>query len=234
MRTPLFFCFFVVLVAGFLLGAEPAKPPEPDPQLVQDEADLKSLNIATDGPALVTFFKTRMLTPADQKRLAVAIRNLGDDTFDVRETASAELSAAGRLALVQLKEALTVKDVEVVYRARRCIEEIDRVPESTRVRAAAPLIAAKRPAGATEALLGCLPWLDDEELQEAVFQALVGTGLKDGNAEAALSAAVKDKDMVRRTAAAYVLGRGNAETRRAVTALLTDAEPRVRTMLRRV
>ncbi len=228
MRTALPVLFLFLCLLALSGGAEPAKPAEPDAELLYAEKVLKEANVSPDGPGLLAFFRARTLTQAEQDRLAGAINNLGDDSFEVREKASADLTAAGRLALAYLKPALEAKDIEIVCRARRCIDEISRVQDSSLIPAAARVIGVKRPDGATEALLACLPWLDDESTHEAVFQALTLTGLKDGAAVPALTAAAKDKDPTRRAAAAFVLGRGNVETRRAATPLLADADPKVR------
>lgn len=228
MRTRLFLYPAVLLVAGILIAAEAPKTVEPDAELVYAERVLKDANITCDGPALLAFFKARTLTPAKQQQLAAAIAKLGDDRFEVREQGSNDLVAAGRLALPVLRPALKSKDPEVVARAQRCIEDIERVPEATLVPSAARWLAEKNPDEATEVLLACLPWVEDEMNQEAVFQALARTALKNGSAVPAVSAAVKDTEALRRTAAAFVLSRGNAETRRLATPLLTDAEARVR------
>src|SRR5262249_12447334 len=122
MRTPLFLGL-TLLFAAALLAAEPTKPAEPDPELVYADRVLKDANVAADGPALVAFFKARTLTPADQQRLTAAVRKLGDDDYQVREKATAELVAAGRLAFAYLRPALMSTDAEVASRARRCIED---------------------------------------------------------------------------------------------------------------
>jgi hypothetical protein len=228
MRTSLCLCPLVFLGAVHFAAAEPPTTSVPEPELGYAETLLKEKGIAIDGPALVAFFKARTLTPAEQNRLAAAVRNLGDDMFDVREQASRDLTQAGRLALTYLKEGLKLKDPEVVCRARICIEQITSVPEGALVPAAAQVIAARKPDGATEALLGCLPWLEDDSLHEAVFQALARTGLKDGTAAPAITEAARDSEPARRAAAAFVLGRGDVAARRAVTALLADADARVR------
>jgi HEAT repeat protein len=229
MRTPSFLVVLVLpLAVGLLAADEPAKPAEPDPELVYAERVLKDANVTADGPGLLAFFKARTLRPADQQRLVAAVKKLGDDNFEVRERATAELVAAGRLAFAYLRPALKSTDPEVAMRAQRCIDDIERVPEGALVPAAALLIGTKRPDGATEALLDCLPWLDDESYYEPVFQALARTGLKDGAASAALRDAAKDKQPLRRAAAASALGRGDADARKAAAALLADDDVRVR------
>ena len=228
MRTSLLLCLAIPFGIALLNGAEPAQPAAPDPELVFAEELLKKEHVVTDGPGLLAFFKARTLTQTEQDRLNAAIDKLGDDDFEVREKASTDLTAAGRLALAYLKPALEAKDIEIVCRARRCIEDINRIQESALIPAAARLLAVRRPDGATETLLACVPWLDDESTHEAVFQALVSLGLKDGVADPALIAAAKDKAPARRAAAAFVLARGNAESRQAATPLLADADARVR------
>ena len=218
----------LLLTCGLRAADDPAKPAEPDPELVFAEKLLKDANVVTDGPGLIAFFKARTLTPTEQERLTAAIQHLGDDGFEEREKASAQLIAAGRLALTYLRPALLAKDFEVAARARRCIEEIDRVQDSALIPAAALLIAEKRPEGATEVLLACLAWQDDDAIQESLFRALACVGLKDGMPAPVVTAAAKAKEPARRAAAAYVLGRGNAETRRAMSPLLADSDARVR------
>jgi hypothetical protein len=229
MRTLSFLPVLVLLaVVGFLAADEPAKPAEPDAELAYAERVLKDANVTADGPGLVAFFKTRTLTPDAQAKLAAAVKKLGDDNFEVRERATAELIAAGRLAFAYLRPALKSNDPEVATRAQRAIDDIERVPEGALVPAAALLIASKRPDGATEALLDCLPWLDDDSYHEPVFQALSRTGLKDGAASAPLAAAAKAKEPLRRAAAAFALGRGGDDARKAAAALLADDDVRVR------
>src|SRR5262245_31172892 len=70
-----------------------------------DERVLREAHIGTDGPALLAFFKKRIVSSADREKIAVLIKNLGDDEFQVREKASADLIALGGRAEAQLREA---------------------------------------------------------------------------------------------------------------------------------
>jgi hypothetical protein len=225
MQTRLFLYAAALLGVGFLTAAETPKTVEPNPELVYAERVLKDVNIRCDAPALLAFFKARSFTPA---QLTACIDKLGDDRFEVRERGSAELVAAGRRAVPSLRLALKSRDREVAARARRCLEDIERVPEGALVSAAARLLAEKNPKEATDLLLGCLPGVEDEQAQEAVLQALERTALKDGSVAPTVRAAVHDKEAIRRIAAAFVLGRGNAESRRHAAPLLTDPDARVR------
>src|SRR5262249_14367765 len=78
--------------------------------VAEDQRILKAAGIALDGPALLDFFRKRTLTPAAQAKIEEAIRQLGDRTFRVREKATAELIAAGPVALAFLREALGSAD----------------------------------------------------------------------------------------------------------------------------
>ena len=75
-------------------------------------------------------------------------------------------------------------------------------------------------------LLAYLPAAPDESAEEAAVAALGAVGLRDGKADDALVAALKDKAAARRAAAASVVGRGGAGQRKAVAPLLEDPEPR--------
>lgn len=217
----------VALLLGLALGM--GRGGEADDALAQDEKLLKDAGLAVDSAALLDFFRQRTLTDADKARLEAAVRRLGDDSFQVRERASAELLKAGRGALPALRPALQDPDPEVARRARRCVEVIERSGESSLVPAAARLLAARRPAGAVEALLAFAPFGEDEAAEDEVREAVVGLGLRDGRADPAVLAALADADPARRALAAAVVGRAaDPEQRRAAARLLTDADPRVR------
>lgn len=60
----------------------------------------------------------------DEGAVDTLIRNLSDDSWDVREKATAELIKVGKEALPKLEIALRSDDPEVVSRARRIVERI--------------------------------------------------------------------------------------------------------------
>jgi hypothetical protein len=212
-----------------ILAAAVAGPAaEPDPQRAQDEQTLRDAHLAVEGPALLTFFRERTLTETQQARLIDLIKKLGDDDFDVREKASAELVKAGRMAVPLLRPAQRDKDAEVARRAADCLRDIEEGHETVLVAAAARVLAARNPDGAAAVLLAYLPSAPDETVEEAALAALAAVGLRDGKADAAVIAALKDKEAVRRAGAASVVGRAGAAQRKAALPLLEDAEPRVR------
>src|SRR5262249_32354202 len=140
--------------------------------------------------------------------------------------ASRDLAAAGILALPFLRTALADPDIEVRHRARACLRQIDEAAERALVVAGARVLAERRPPGAAAALLACLPepTQENEELWEAFRPALARSGTPD----AALPAALADRDPARRAAAAFVLGRRALAQRPAVRRLLAAPEPLVR------
>jgi HEAT repeat protein len=184
----------------------------------------------TDGAALLA--AVRRHTPSDETRARLnrLLVQLGDEAFSVRENASTDLFALGRLALPQLREARTSRDPEVSRRAALLIERIEGAPAALLPLAAIRLLALRKPAGAAACLLEYLPYAEDDERAEEVRKALAGLArTEDGKPEAALVQALADGRPLRRGAAAEALARGGgAEGRSAARKLLGDKEPLVR------
>jgi HEAT repeat protein len=198
------------------------------PELTAAEQALREAGIATDGPGLLAFFRTRTLTPADRERLQRAVEQLGDDSFTVREKAVADLTAVGRSALPLLAPALKSTDPEVVRLAKECIATIERVPHTTVMAAAGRALAERRPAGAVEALLAYLPQADDPLVEQSLRESLVLCGLADGAPVPALAAAAAHRETACRLAAAFVLGRATSGHAELLARLRTDTSPLVR------
>ena len=105
-------------------GAGAADKEKPEDRSAAEEAVLKNAGLSSDGEALVKFFRTRSLTEADLNKLRDTIKLLGDDSFEVREKASADLVAAGRRAIPLLKEVVNHNDLEIARRAERALEQL--------------------------------------------------------------------------------------------------------------
>jgi hypothetical protein len=211
------------LLVAALLRAEP-----PDEALARAEKLLQEQRVGTDGAELVAFFRAR--TPTDKLRfhLADLVKKLGDEDFAVREKASADLIAAGRPALPLLRAAAEDADVERARRAAQCLQAIDAGADAMLTAAAARVLAERRPDGAVPALLAYVPFADDEHSEAAVLDALAVVGLRQGRPEAALLAALDDKDPGRRAAAAFVVGKAAPGEKLRLRPLLKDADARVR------
>src|SRR5262249_15522615 len=152
-----------------------------------------------------------------------------DDSFRVREKASADLIAVGPGALPQLRAALKHDDPEVSLRARDAIAAID--PNS-----AAPVVAViVRPLrgqpqeAMLPVLIDYLGYADDDEVREEITQTLLRHAVKDGRVDALMPPLLTDGSANRRGAAALVLGRHGGDAHRAgVRALLKDPDVWVR------
>jgi hypothetical protein len=225
------------LIATLLLtpvGARGADEPSDAADTAEDEQLLKDARIDTDAPALLTFFRGRILTAEQLRKLDTLISRLADEDFKTREDATAGLKGFGSPALAKLREALQSKDAEVRLRTQEAITAIELRKDGPLCGAAARLLRVRRPAGAVPVLLDYLPFAADAEVEEDVLQALTVLGVRDGKVDPALVAALDDRAPARRAAAAMLVGwAGTEEQRVAVKALLADADPRVRLLAAR-
>jgi hypothetical protein len=217
-----------LLAALALAGAAPLPAAEPDPELGYAEQTLREARVTPDGPTLLRFFRQRTLSRADRARLAELVRRLGADDFQERQRAFRELGRAGPVARPFLEAAHGDLDPEIARSADRLLKRLESGAETTLTAAAARVLAARKPAGAVKVLLAYLPVAGEEFLQEAVFDALAAAGVRDGQIDPDLTAALRDKDPLLRLAAAHVYGRRPPGERKALRPLLADADDRVR------
>jgi hypothetical protein len=212
-----------------LLVAGPAASARGEEAAARDEQALREAGIPADGPGLLAFFRNRTIDGGDEGRLKALVKQLGDDSFTLREQASRQLVSVGARAKKVLKEALENKDVEVARRAQECLRMIDQGASTAVVGSAVRVLARRRPAGAVEVLLNYLPSADDEMLAQEVRAALGDLAVRDGKADPALVAALADASPLRRGAAGLALARARAaEHLPAVRKLLADPDARVR------
>ena len=149
-----------VAVAAPISAAEPAG----------DEQILQAAGIATDGLALLDFFRRQTATTSIQQREAL-IQQLGADSFPVREKASADLVTLGPVVVTRLRQTIReTPDIEVRRRAA-CVEQIQTDCPSTLAAAAARVLTLRKPAGAAETLLAFLPGPYDDSVIEEVHTA---------------------------------------------------------------
>ncbi|MGE3808602.1 MAG: PQQ-binding-like beta-propeller repeat protein, partial [Gemmataceae bacterium] len=93
----------------------------------------------------------------------------------------------------------------------------------------ARLVAAKKPAGAAEVLLGFLPTTENDVIADEIRTALAAVAVVDGKAAPALVEALGNKDPIIRAGAAEALTRADVKDQKAaVGKLLTDENPSVR------
>jgi hypothetical protein len=224
----------VALLAGIAWAAGPVPSTEkpgatPNGQLAADEQRLQEARVGTDGSALLDFFRKRTITDSRLLNIQGLIRQLGDDSFEVRQKASTELAALGPVTLPLLRDALKDPDVEIARRAEDCIHLIEQDYTATIVPAAVRVLAARHPAGALEVLLAYVPFADDDAVADQVHTALGTLAVRDGKPDPALVAALTDKLPARRAAAGVALCKaGVADQRSAVHKLLADPDLQVR------
>jgi HEAT repeat protein len=215
---------FAALAAPALHAAPPAEKVSPE-----DDKLFKAAKLAPEGPALLDYFKKHTLTPESREKIDELIRKFGDDSFNVREKASADLRAFGVVALPQLRRAVGDPDEEVRERAREGIAAVEDKANPDLSAAAARALRGRAPAEAVKVLLEYAPDAENDAVAEEVLTTLAVVGVKENKVDPLLVEALKDKQAARRAAAVLVVGRsGTAEQRKKVAALLTDADMRVR------
>jgi hypothetical protein len=156
-----------------------------------------------------------------------AVGQLGHRSYPVREKATRSLIAAGRPALSFLRPALDSPDLEVARRAERAIGEIERVSYVSLLTAAVRVLADRKPAGVTEGLLAFSPFSQEEEVDQALREALLISLDRNGQ-HPAIRAALSDREPKRRAAAAFVLGRLSPPSVKELAGLLKDPSSEVR------
>jgi hypothetical protein len=184
----------------------------------------------TDGAALLAAFRKRTLTPDQTARAKALTVQLGDKVYAVRARAFAELVALGPAVLPLLRQAMDGVDLEQLRRLEQCIQKIEaRAKDDTLPPVAARLLAVRKPAGATEALLAYLPCTEDEVMKWEVGKALQRLAAPNAKPDPVLVKALADTVPLRRAVAGEVLaGLEAAEIRAAVRKLLADADRTVR------
>lgn len=238
---------FLLLAAAVLVGGAPThaqavkiaiggaatkkKVEAPD-----DKKALDSMNLKPDDPAgLVKYFKGRTLSDADVAGLMAVIQRLGEEDFEKRQVASAELEKFGPGSFGILRTAWqTHADPEIAYRAGETLKKLEKVPQAVVASAAARALSNSKSADAAAALVAFIPMSDTKIVEYDIRAALEALAVRDGKLEPALVAALNDKTPLRRSAAAGALLKGtaedaglSAEAQKAVKAILakeTDPE----------
>jgi hypothetical protein len=194
-----------------------------------DEALLQAEKVSTDGPALLEFFRKRTADGANRDRLNALVTQLGDDDYQVREQASAQLVQIGVRAKSVLLEALKNPDLEVAVRARDCLRRIDQGTTALVVSAAGRMLVERKPEGATEVLLNYLPFAEDDSIADDVRTDLVALAVRDGRPDPVLVSALTDKLPLKRGAAGEALCKAGAkEQMPAIRNLLHDSDASAR------
>jgi HEAT repeat protein len=216
------------LTAWFAWAGDP--PAKNSPALLaQDEQTLKNAGIATDGPALLEYFRRR--TPSEQELIALKQRanQMGSSVYAVRVKATDDLVRAGRSALPYLREISRKSDFETSRRAQYAIGIIEQNTRLGLSATASRVLVERKPAGALETLLAYLPYIDESWVEEEIRTSLKRLSYADGRAIPALEQALSDTEAKRRAAAAWIIGRSSdPKQRQLVAKRLADESNEVR------
>lgn len=211
---------------------EPVKQPPPPVKQVPGEDEvriLKNVGLPTDGNSLLEYLRKQTYPEADEKKMEVLLRDLGDDDFKTRESASAQLIGLGKSAIVGLKQAEKDNDPEVRRRAEDLRKKLEAKVEPAIQVATARLIAIQKPEKSAEVLIGFLPFAADLSVTDEVCKALGSVAVTAKGADPAVVKALDEKSTIKRAAAGEALARAKAKDHLpAVRALLKDPEPAVR------
>jgi hypothetical protein len=189
----------------------------------EDEKTLTKAGRPTDAASLLAYLKQTIPDDAAAAEMRALVMQLGDQSFGVREKASAALVRRGIQAAALLQRARRSPDAEVAERARRCLDRIRPQADFTVPPAALRLLALRKPPGAVPILLEYLPWAPDEASIREAQHALVALAQAGKQPEPTLLAALKDSDPVRREAAAAALTKdGGAYLKRPGRRLLVE------------
>ena len=173
------------------------------------EGDVRVLNEAglnVDAAGLLAYLRKQVPAPEKVAAAAGLVKQLGDDTFEVREKASADLLLLGSVAVPALQWGLVNEDVEIVRRARECLDLIAKRDDDAVRAAAIRQVVTLKVEGGEEVLLALLPGGNEATARE-VKAALVAIVERDGKPTPALVQALDDSEPIVRTAAAAVLGK---------------------------
>jgi HEAT repeat protein len=195
-----------------------------------EESALGAARLPATDRAILNFFHKRAQAPPSRAAIEPLARALGSENATEADDAHGELVSIGAPVVPVLREvANRVDAVRASRRAKEVLQLIegpgaDRLPVE-----AARLLAARKPPGTAEALLGYLPFADNDAVFEESVSALTAVGFRADQANPALLAALKSSQGFTRAAAARALCKaGGHSSWEIVRPLLTDADPAVR------
>jgi len=183
----------------------------------------------TKGPDLLKEFTKRTLKDEDRDKVMALIKKLGDDKFELREEAEKELVTLAAAAVPLLRQNSGSDNPEIAHRIKKCLQNIGGEKSAALSAVTARLVAIHKPEGAGDALLGYLPFSEDESINQEVRASLAVVAYRNGKADPAVLKALTDKSPIRRGAAAEALcAAGGDEHKEAIRKLFTDEDSSVR------
>lgn len=214
---------------GVVCGCLLATGASAQTQREADEQTLKAQKIPIDAKGLIEFFEAKSPRDGEAKELEAMVRKLGSEVYAVRETAKKDLIKRGPPALPFLRAGLTNSGLEAKQRAELCIKAIEETMQFGPISAAARVLAEHKDPRAAEVLFNFLPTIGgDAMLEDEVLNCVGRLSVSPEKVDALLLKALKDPMPLRRTSAAYLVGRrGGIDHRDQLRAMLADNDPRV-------
>jgi HEAT repeat protein len=173
--------------------------------------------------------RKRSRADSDREKVLELIRNLGDDSFEVRQKATDGLKEMGSGIAPLLRQAANNPDLEVRQRAQALLQDVEKDATAPLSFSVPRCLALHKPEGSCEALLAYVPFAEDEATVNEIQEALDAVAFREGKPDRVLVKALRDKTPARRAAAGEALSPAtDSEIREAVRKLLDDPEASVR------
>ena len=173
--------------------SQAARPGEDEQPRPEDVKLLQAAGVATDGPALLEFFRKKSPTHDQCRQIEELIQQLSSKKYLVREQATKQLIALGHAAVAHLTAALQHTDLEVVARAQQCLKVHKAKSRGELLSAAVRVLAARQAPRVVEVLLAFLPHADDADVEDEIARALAVITARDGKADPLLVQALTAK-----------------------------------------
>lgn len=132
----------------------------------ETEKELRAADIPTETKELLRYLDRHTLRPDNLQRVQQRIQQLGDDDFEVREKASAELGQFGPLALPLIRKAVQNPDPEVARRAQEIVKALEKTHNPEMVQKVVRLLGLRKTVEAAQPLLSLVPGANPALLTE--------------------------------------------------------------------
>jgi HEAT repeat protein len=195
-----------------------------------DDAILRAAKLGVTAEAALEFFRLRTPPGPGGDKVQELVRQLGAPGQAERDEAQRKLVAIGPPAMSLVRTAANnIDEAEASTRARQILAAVEGNKASELVIHNARVLAARKPAGAAEAILAYLPYAEDNSSFQELEGALVAVAMTGGKPDPALLKGLKDDNGIRRGTAAQVLSQvGGPAHYPTIRPLLKDPLPSVR------
>ncbi|MGF1580997.1 MAG: HEAT repeat domain-containing protein [Gemmataceae bacterium] len=198
-------------------------------QIQADSATLDEVGIGTQGKALLAYFGEIGNTKLNPKAIQQLIKELGSESFKVREDAYANLKKMGIAVVRFLRETKKGLDPEAQARVAYLLESLEKKANPAVQEAAVRMLGVRQPIGAGKVLLTYLSLTKEPAIVDAIRTSLGGIAKTNDNVTTLLTNALSDSLATRRRVAATALLKGNRrETLPQIRKLLQDQNYKVR------